>query len=350
MGPTGLFRPGSSGLRARGAGCSPFAYFPPLPELRPHGECRTGFASVLRGRVSFPIPLPGSSGFTPDSLAASPPGLATSSELDNAVRPLPSSDSPFGTPSAAPDPKAPPAMDRGVTPLSRCINFRDFGGLEAREGVVRKGQLYRTAHLSQADEEAARHISSLGVVSYFDFRIDSEIERDGAPEALTRAGIRWERRPFDLNDEVFSALEMPAPNDWSELYQRGFARLRPAFTRVIVGLAAERAPVVIGCWAGKDRTGIVAALVLALLGVADETVAVEYGRTTDGLRAHEERFQFLWEATPERREEIFSAYCGAPPSVMASFLRAIRLRHGPLPEALDLPLGTVDALKQRLLE
>lgn len=226
-------------------------------------------------------------------------------------------------------------------------NFRDLGGIAAHGGSVRRGRLFRTAHLSSADESlAAELVETHAIRTYIDFRTDAEIERDGVPAPLIQKGVRWERRPFDLGDETFYALTLPGPDDWCGLYERGLERFRAELSSIVHAIASEPAPLVFGCWAGKDRTGIVAACVLSLLGAADEAIAADYARTTEGLAPHADDFSFLWRKHPERREEFFRSYCVAPAHLMQRFLGRLRSRHGSVHSALDVPESVASALRE----
>jgi protein-tyrosine phosphatase len=236
-----------------------------------------------------------------------------------------------------------------VSPVFK--NFRDLGGIPVAGGVIAPGRLFRTAHLSYLDESLAERLANVhGVRTYLDFRTDDEIGRAGAPEPLIARGVRWERRPFDIADPIFWGVSLPAAGDWSGLYARALERLRPTFVDVVNALVTVSTPVVFGCWAGKDRTGMVAALLLSVLGVNDEAIAADYALTTPGLAAHEDDFSFLWRDAPERRAELFRSFCEAPPVVMHTFLEGVRARYGSARAVLDLSEPTVQALRRSFIE
>lgn len=144
------------------------------------------------------------------------------------------------------------ASSHAVVPL----NFRDLGGAPVPGGgVVARGRLFRTAHLSDINEASAAHLhESLGIGTYLDFRLDHDIVRDGEPKPLLVRGVRWQRQPFDISDATFNVLPTPRPEDWRSMYQRGFRRLRRQIAGAIELIAAAPTPIVFGCWAGKDRT------------------------------------------------------------------------------------------------
>jgi protein-tyrosine phosphatase len=235
-------------------------------------------------------------------------------------------------------------------PLASCMNFRDLGGLAAARGRVAPGRLFRTAHLSELDERAAEHLCQvLRIGAYIDFREEHETARDGAPSHLVARGVRWVRHPFDIADEPFRALRRPNAADWEALYFRAMLRLAPVLAGAIRLIAQETAPVVFGCWVGKDRTGMVAALSLALLEVDDATIAADYARTTALLMPFKSRFAFLWQGEPEAADEVFEAYNTAQPEIMAGFLRQVRAHFGSVEQALALEPAVVETLRARYL-
>jgi protein-tyrosine phosphatase len=230
------------------------------------------------------------------------------------------------------------------------MNFRDIGGGPSEFGFVARGRLFRTAQLSEVDEHSAEHLArTLGIVRYVDFRAEFEIARDGDPRPLLERGVHWVKNPFDLSDEIFSALRRPAASDWQDLYLRGVRRLRQELAQAIRHIAEADAPVVFGCWVGKDRTGMVAALLLSLLGVKDDVIAEDFAKTTALLAPFKNRFTVLWKLEPHAAEEIFNCYAVASPGTIVGFLAAVRSEFGSVQAALTLDQATVDALRARYL-
>jgi protein-tyrosine phosphatase len=238
-----------------------------------------------------------------------------------------------------------------VTSAQSFRNFRDLGGIRASGGVLARGRLFRTAHLSYLDETLAAELARAhGVRTYVDFRTNDEIARDGRPDPLIARGVRWERRPFDIADATFWSIRVPAASDWSGLYTRAFERFRSHFSDVVRTIVESPSPLAFGCWAGKDRTGMVAALLLSLLGVSDADIAADYALTTAGLAPLEAEFDFLSPGDPELQKTLFRAFSEAPPAVMQTFLESLRARFGSARAALDIPEETIAALRRAYLE
>jgi protein-tyrosine phosphatase len=211
--------------------------------------------------------------------------------------------------------------------------------------------LFRTAHLSDISEASAAHLhQTLGVGTYIDFRLDHDILRDGEPKALLARRVRWQRHPFDISDDMFNAIAAPRPEDWRAMYGRGFQRLRQEVAGALRLIAAAETPLVFGCWAGKDRTGIVAALLLSLLGVDDAWIAEDFAKTGAALLPGKARFHFLWKEGPHTEAEIIDAHLRTEPETILGFLADVRRQFGSLSRALQLPESVSSALAARYIE
>jgi protein-tyrosine phosphatase len=108
--------------------------------------------------------------------------------------------------------------------------------------------------------------------------------------------------------------------------------------------APDSTPVVVHCTSGKDRTGLVIALVLSLLGVSDDDVVADFALTgllTDRLRA-------AWEARHPDRELTWPGYGQAPPELMRRVLDELERQYGPLRDYARNQLGASDELLQAL--
>jgi protein-tyrosine phosphatase len=236
--------------------------------------------------------------------------------------------------------------------LEGCHNFRDLGGYPARGGrSLRWRQLFRADglhHLTVRDVGLLRQKIGLGEV--VDLRSSAEIELDGRG-LLAREPIRIHHLP--LFDGRVARSERPPPDSsLGQLYLRLFERAGEAFARVLRALAEARSPAVFHCSAGKDRTGMVSALVLALLGVEDEIIVADYAATADHLDAIVARL-----AASRGYEGVFASLPAhtlhAEPRTMIELLDGLRERWGGARGyAREIGLGDacVERLSSRLLE
>ncbi|MFJ8649555.1 GNAT family N-acetyltransferase [Streptomyces sp. NPDC093546] len=243
----------------------------------------------------------------------------------------------------------------GHIPFERLHNFRDLGGCTTEDGrVVRGGALYRSDSLGKLNGEPhgddwARFLA-LGVRTVIDLRYPWEIDAKGCVPlhaSFTYHNLGIEHRPYDqasLGPEV-----EPGPflaEKYLEVAHDGVKELRRALEVIA---AAEGTPLVFHCQSGKDRTGLLAALVLALLGVPETQIVEDFTlteRATEGLLAD-------WRADRPGQSPTWPGYGRAPADVMRLFLAALARRYGSVRAYARDVLGVDDelvaALRRHLL-
>ncbi|GAA2751635.1 hypothetical protein GCM10010440_64670 [Kitasatospora cinereorecta] len=236
--------------------------------------------------------------------------------------------------------------------FDRLHNFRDLGGYRTADGrTVRPQRLYRSDSLGKLAGDDTERFTQLGIRTVIDLRYPWEIEQAGrAPEL---PGVDWhnlsiEHRPYDqaaLGPDIDPAVFLAGK--FAEVTEDGVTEIAEAL-RVIA--AADSAPLVFHCASGKDRTGIIAALVLTLLGVDEEQIVADFaltGLATDRLVAD-------WRERHPGRELAWPGYGRAPAELMERFLADLTAAHGsPYAYAtatLGLDGSTVQALRAHLLE
>jgi protein-tyrosine phosphatase len=226
---------------------------------------------------------------------------------------------------------APPAVtvagvDALETPFPALFNFRDVGGYRSRDGhTVRHRRLYRSDSLHRIDETDRAAFTALGIRTVIDLRRPTEVARDGrvpAYDGLTYRHIHpehqdWAERAYEPGGDLARYLA----DRYADLARTGTAGLAEA-----VGLIADsaNAPVVVHCVAGKDRTGIVCGLTLAVLGVPDDDIAADYALST----AASERFSAWVRATVPDAEEPPPPFLASPAEAMMLFLTELRAGYG----------------------
>jgi protein-tyrosine phosphatase len=203
--------------------------------------------------------------------------------------------------------------------LEGCLNLRDIGGYETRDGRrVRTGCVFRSDELHALTDEDLVAVAALGIRVVFDLRnID---ERTARPNRLP-VGVELLERvtpstqgPALTTEEQIAGNLLPIADDeeFAGVYRRLLEMLAPEL-RIILERAvdAPSRPLLFHCAAGKDRTGIATAVLLGLLGVPDDVILDDYELTTryftarklDALAGHmteygiaEERLRPLLEA------------------------------------------------------
>jgi protein-tyrosine phosphatase len=236
-------------------------------------------------------------------------------------------------------------------PFAGVCNFRDLGGYRTADGrTTRWRTLYRADSLGRlAGEDDLRRFRDLGIGTVIDLRYPWEIAAAGRlPET---DGLAWHN--LSIEHRTYNQSEIdPGIDPWRYLADRyaevaadGTAELRAALEII----AAADAPVVFHCASGKDRTGLLAALVLALLDVPVETIAADFALTelaTASLRAR-------WLADHPGLELRWPGYGRAPAEIILMFLADLVAEHGSVhryaTERLGLGHGVLGALRTRLL-
>ena len=246
-----------------------------------------------------------------------------------------------------------PALARQLA-LEGCFNFRDLGGYQTVDGRrVRWRQLFRADSLSRLTESDFDQLGAMGLATVIDLRTVSEVAERGRVE-WPAPGITYHHLPMlDVLPARDEYVEWAAADFVARRYADMLATGASAVAEALRVLADSRChPAVIHCAAGKDRTGIISALVLGLLGVSDEDIVADYALSRDNMTRMLAR---LREERPDAAAEIqasAAAIVAAEPETMHAFLGRFRDDHGSFEEfAAGLGLsGAMRALRSALLE
>lgn len=216
-------------------------------------------------------------------------------------------------------------MTRALS-FSAMFNFRDVGGYAGLDGrMVRWQRLYRSDSLHRVHQTDREAFAELGIRTVIDLRRPREVSRDGRVphyDGLDYRHIHPEHREWDEvpYDERLGLARYLADR-YLDLAETGASGIADA-----IGIIADEqaAPVVVHCVAGKDRTGVVCALTLSLLGVSDQDIAEDYALST----ASSQRFTAWLRSERPRSASAPAAYLASPAEAMLLFLTDLRQRHG----------------------
>lgn len=170
----------------------------------------------------------------------------------------------------------------GLIELEGGLNFRDIGGYEGRSGVIRRGLVFRSGSLARLTPKDRSTIGALNIRLVCDFRGPEEQSRD--PVAWLPPGAEladWgESSRGDitlLRKRVGSDATVAVAHDaMLELYRSLPYDHADRYGRALKCIAAGELPAILACTAGKDRTGTMVALLMALLDIPREAILANY--------------------------------------------------------------------------
>ncbi|MGA7417785.1 MAG: tyrosine-protein phosphatase [Acidimicrobiales bacterium] len=232
-------------------------------------------------------------------------------------------------------------------PIDGCVNFRDLGGYRVADGRrVRWRRLFRADGLSRLSEDDRSLLSDLGLATVIDLRTLDEAEQRGSfpVDALP---VAYHSLP--LTDVLPSPEELPSWAEasfvaarYADMLSGGSAVLKRSI-EILAGPGAL--PAVFHCSAGKDRTGVLSALILAFLGVPDTVIAEDYALSGPAMNELLARLKGDYADAADVVEQFAPAILHAAPETMAQFLGEVRAEHGSY-AALEHRLGVAEPMGQ----
>jgi protein-tyrosine phosphatase len=244
-----------------------------------------------------------------------------------------------------------------LLPLQGGRNFRDLGGYRAADGrQVRWGRIYRSGVMSGLTLADMSYLSDLGIEVICDLR--SRQERTAQPNPFLET---------EAPAVVATDYDMPSMAGLARATNRaeaiaGFAAayveftelLTPQYTDMFARLVRRETPLAFNCSAGKDRTGMGAALILSVLGAPRETVVADYaltqvytppsvymkaasGRAAPGIPGDQAQ------AFARMPRDVLQVMLGSDPEVMRQALSEIDRKHGGPIELAKARYGLTDA-------
>jgi protein-tyrosine phosphatase len=227
-------------------------------------------------------------------------------------------------------------------PIAGTYNIRDLGGYATQTGQTRWRALFRADSLHRIDADGVATLVEHGVRTVVDLRQPQELEHQPNPFA-THPGVRYH------NVSLFEAVVPPpgAADVLLEMYKLALAHRGAALQSILSAIAdAEDGAVLFHCTAGKDRTGIVAALLLSVAGVDGETIGRDYAVTAQMIAPMVD--ELIAGARARGADvESFRPMLASNPETMAAFLEHLTDAYGGVAVYLET-IGVDAAARQKL--
>jgi protein-tyrosine phosphatase len=220
--------------------------------------------------------------------------------------------------------------------------------------MVKWGTLFRADAVHRLPDSALDQLAEIGLRTVIDLRTGSEVEEGHLHDPhrgithvhLDVLGQVW--KPSDLDDDADARVVL------SELYVHMLDIGAPALSEAFRTLAqSENLPAVFHCAAGKDRTGVLAAMVLSTIGVADHVIVADYAISGTNMAELIERLKRDRPEALTAMNDQPSAYLAAPPEAMDRLLTHVNSEYGSMTgyvKSIGIDSDVIEALASVLLD
>jgi protein tyrosine/serine phosphatase len=233
-----------------------------------------------------------------------------------------------------------------------CLNVRDLGGVALAGGrETRFGSLIRSDNVRRLTDEGWRSLAEHGVTRIVDLRWPEELAEDEPRDVdieVVHVSLLGRLDP-DFSDDIedYMAADDPA-GYWASAYTSILERHADNFARALAAIAdADGGAVVFHCAGGKDRTGLIAALLLRLAGASIEEIAHDYSLTQQQVAGRPN--EWVEAATDERERARRRFMQNTPAATMQRTLEELERKHGSV-EGYLRDAGLDDTQLRRLRE
>ncbi len=241
----------------------------------------------------------------------------------------------------------PTAELRPILARDGIFNVRDLGGVTVEGGTLRPGALVRGDALHRAGPETTAGLVAHGVVAVIDLRDAAEREREGS---FAAAGVEVVHAP--VLDPHYEWYDRDAT--LAERYVEILDNFGDRFAVAVDVVARTDGGVAYHCAVGKDRTGLLTALLLGVLGADESSIVEDYARSSRAttVQASWSTLRGVYDR-PVTDEDLATGVWSARPETMATALEWLHSTHGDAAGylvAAGVDPATIEALRARLVE
>jgi protein-tyrosine phosphatase len=238
-----------------------------------------------------------------------------------------------------------------------CLNVRDLGGLPTEDGRrTRAGAVVRSDNVRRLTDAGWHALAEHGVTRILDLRWPEELAEDQPRDVdidvvhVSVLGEVYDRDYVAQLDAHLASVEDVADHfAWS--YVDFLERYRDRFGLAFAAVADADGAVVVHCMGGKDRTGLVSALLLRLAGVSRETIGADYALSAPNLEPLSE--EWVAAAADESEREKRRRLSHTPAVAMERVIDEIESRYGSVAAylgAAGLGDDQIARLRERLVD
>lgn len=258
-----------------------------------------------------------------------------------------------------------------LLPLQGGRNFRDLGGYKTADGKeVKWGKLYRSGVLANLTSGDYDYLREREIATIVDFRSSNERETEPTRWAAGNViAMNWDYEMGNWEQEFAKVLSKPdfGKEDLVKMMDQGYVGLvqqqTPHYRAMFQQMITHDEPLLFHCTAGKDRTGIGAALILTALGVDRETVKKDYLLSNEYLKNSDmlklpadanEKEKRMFAFFSKLPEDVRGVLAGVEASWLESAFAEMEREHGSvegyIEHALDVDAKELALLRTRYLQ
>jgi protein-tyrosine phosphatase len=216
-----------------------------------------------------------------------------------------------------------------VLTFDGCFNLRDLGGYCTADGRwTRPQRLYRADGPHALTPNDIERLRSMGLVTIIDLRTPEEVVR-GCYSAVLPDVVEYHLPMVDVLPDANEVHAWVDPAVVALRYREMLEGGAQAVAEVLAILSDPSAyPVMFHCSAGKDRTGIVAAVLLGLLNVPADTIIADYTLSGSSMHRLVEHYKRSYPDAIEQLSRLAPAIVAAHPQAIAGFIDSLRCDYG----------------------